>query len=90
MSSKTVFEQIRAVLTADADGKTYNVQLDVTVRVMYANERTMPVARALVETALSPMSGKVVPDGIYTLTYTFDGTEKKEKVKIGGGGMMAA
>jgi hypothetical protein len=88
MSSKTVLEHVWGEL-ADANGKVYNVQLDLTVKEMYVDERTMPVRRAVAETALSRMSGMVVPDGRYTLTYTFDGTQEKHNVRVEGGILLA-
>jgi hypothetical protein len=42
--SETVVEYVWGEL-ADADGKTYNVQLDLTVRELFADERTMPVGQ---------------------------------------------
>lgn len=88
MSSKTVFEQVRAELT-DADGKVFNVQLDLTVKEMYVDERAMPLARAIVDNALSRMSGMVVPDGRYTLTFTFDGKHETHNVRVEGGRLLA-
>jgi len=88
MSSNTVFEHVRAEL-ADASGKVYNVQLDLTVKEMLVDERTMPVRRAVAETALSRMSGMMVPDGKYTLTYTFDGVQEKHSVRVVSGTLLA-
>jgi hypothetical protein len=89
MSSSTVSEHARAELK-DTSGKGYNVQLDLTVKEMHVNERTMPVHRAIAETSLSRMSGMVVPDGNYTLTYMFDGQLQTDKVRIVGGRLLAA
>jgi hypothetical protein len=88
MSSNTVFEHVLAAL-ADASGRVYNVQLDLTVKEMLVDERTMPVARAVAKTALSRMSGMVVPDGRYTLTYTFDGSQEKRNVQVQSGTLLA-
>ena len=88
MSSKTVFEHVRAELT-DATGKVYYVQLDLTVKVSYVDERMMPVARAIAETALSRMSRMVVPDGRYTLTFAFDGKQEKHNVRVESGMLLA-
>jgi hypothetical protein len=87
--SKTVIQHIRGELT-DASGKTYNPQLDLTVKELHVDERTMPISRAIAETALSPMSGIVVPDGSYTLTYIFDGKQQKERVRVVDGVLLAA
>jgi len=88
MSSKTVFVHIRAALT-DTSGKVYNVQLDLTVKEMQVDERTMPLARAIAETALSQMSGMVVPDGRYMLTFIFDGEQEKHNVRVQSGTLLA-
>jgi hypothetical protein len=88
MSSKTVLEHAWSELT-DASGKIYNVKLDLTVKEMRVDERTMPVARAIAKAALSRMSAIAVPDGNYTLTYLFDGKPQKEKVRIVGGTLLA-
>jgi hypothetical protein len=88
MSSKTVVEQVWAEL-ADANGKVYNVKLDLTVRELRVDERTAPVARAIAETALSRVSA-IVPDGRYTLTFTFDGKLEKHNVRVEGGRLLAA
>lgn len=86
--SKTVFEHIWGELT-DATGKTYNLKLDLTVKELEVDELTMPVERALARVGLSPMSGLVVPDGNYTLTYTFDGKPKEDKVRVVSGTLLA-
>jgi hypothetical protein len=88
MASDTVFEHARGELT-DANGKAYNVQLDLTVKVMYVDERTMPVARAIAELALSRMPGMVVPDGKYSLTFIFDGKQEKQNVRVESGTLLS-
>jgi hypothetical protein len=88
MSSKTVFENRRAEL-ADASGKVYNVQLDLTVKEIYVDERATPVSRAIAETSLSHMSGMVVPDGRYTLTFEFLGKGEKHNVRVESGTLLA-
>jgi len=58
--SKTVIQHARCELT-DSNGKTYYPQLDLTVKELEVDERTMPVGRAIARIALSPMSSIVVP-----------------------------
>jgi hypothetical protein len=85
MPSKTVTQQVGGELT-DANGKTYNVQLELTVKPLYVDERATPIRRVVEECTLLPTSGQVVPDGTYTLTYVFDGTPQKETVRVADGG----
>jgi len=87
--SKTVFEHVWGELT-DSTGKTYNMQLDLTVKELEVDEIVMPVGRALARVALSPMSGLVLPDGNYTLTYPFDGKQQKDKVRVVSGTLLSA
>jgi hypothetical protein len=87
MSSKTVFEKRRAEL-ADAKGKVYNVQLDLTVKEIYVDESATPVSRAIAETSLSRGSG-VVPDGRYSLTFEFLGKQEKHNVRVESGTLLA-
>jgi hypothetical protein len=61
----------------------------MTIKKTYVDERTMPVRRAIAETALSRMSGMVVPDGGYTLTFTFDGKQEKHNVRVESGTLLA-
>lgn len=88
MSSKMLFESLRAELT-DANGKIYNVQLDLKVKEIYVDESPRPVSRAIAETALSPASGQGIPDGRYTLTFTFIGKPEKHNVRVESGMLLA-
>jgi hypothetical protein len=88
MPSKTVFEHVRAELT-NANGKVFNVQLDLTVKEMYVDERTMLVSRAIADTVLSRMSGMAVPDDRYTLTFTFDRKLEKDNVRVEDGTLLS-
>ena len=73
------------------DGKiVYNgVRLDITVKEMMVDEVAVPVARAIGEMSLSPMSGVAVEDGRYKLRYTFDGKEHADSVRVQDGHLLA-
>ena len=88
MSSKTVFESLRGALT-DAEGNVYNVQLDLKVKELYVDESARPVSRVIAETALSPASSRGIPDGRYTLTFTFIGKPEKHNVRVESGTLLA-
>ena len=77
-------------LVSEDGNQRYTPKLKLTIREMYANESPMPVARAVAENELSPMSGLVIEDGIYKLRYVFDGQQQSHRVRIQGGMMLAA
>jgi hypothetical protein len=56
---------------------------------MRVDEVATPVARAIAEMALSPMSGVAVEDGSYKLRYTFDGKEHADSVRVQNGHLLA-
>jgi alpha-acetolactate decarboxylase len=86
--SKTAFEQIRGELIS-ADGKTYNVQLDLSIKELMVDELTRPVDRAITRIALSRMSSASIPNDTYTLTYIFNAKKHTDRVRIEGGTMLA-
>ncbi len=86
--STTVLEQIWGELIRD--GKTlYNIKLDLTVKELFVDERSMPVDRAISRMALSPMSTKAVVDGRYTLRYSFNGKQHEDSVRVQDGTLLA-
>ena len=68
--STTKHEQILGELLRDGKTAYQGVRLDLKVKEMRVDERTMAVVRAIAEMRLSPMSGLVVEDGSYKLRYT--------------------
>jgi hypothetical protein len=86
-NSKTVRERVRGQLTDDK-GKSYNVDLILTVQEMHVDEIERPVARALARVELAPRSGGDVPEGRYTLTFPFDGTQQRNNVRLESGTLL--
>jgi hypothetical protein len=59
MSSKTKIEYVMAELISEDGQRKYTPKLKLTVELMYVNEKAEPVARAVAENELTPMSGMV-------------------------------
>jgi hypothetical protein len=87
--STTKYEQILGELLRDGKVVYTAIRLDIKVTEMRVDEDTMPVARAIAEMALSPMSGLAVADGSYKLRYTFDGKQHKDSVRVQGGHLLS-
>jgi hypothetical protein len=90
MSSKTVTQQIQGDLLRDGKAVYQGVRLSLVVKEIFVDEKATPVNRVIAEMNLSPMSGKVIDDGKYTLRYTFDGWTKEDSVRVRGGHLLAA
>jgi hypothetical protein len=87
-NSKTVREFVRGQLTSDK-GKPYNVNLILTVQEMHVDEVERHVGRALSRVELAPRSGGDVPEGRYTLTFPFDGTQQRNNVRLESGTLLS-
>lgn len=81
--NKTVFECVRGELAGD-DGKTYQVELNLTIVEVYVNDGAVLAKRIIDRHPLAAGSGDDVPDGNYTLTFKFDGVLQKPKVRKSG------
>jgi hypothetical protein len=82
--SSVTREQISGELLRD--GKVISrVKLNITVKKMYVNERTTPVARAISDMALS---SRDVEDGSYNLRYMFDGQQQEKPIRIENGFLL--
>jgi hypothetical protein len=90
MSSKTKIEYVMAELVKEDGTKKYTPKLKLTVKETYADEKLEPVRRAVADNELTPMSGLVIEDGVYTVRYFFNGQQQEHKVRIQGGVMLAA
>ena len=64
-------------------------KLKLTIKEMCVDEKALPVARAVAECKLTPMSGMVVEDGDYILRYTFDGEQEEHRVRVENGILLA-
>ena len=90
MASKIKIEYVMGELIGEDGQQKYTPKLKLTIKEMYADESPAPVARAVAESEITPMSGMVIEDGIYTLRYTFDGKQQEHRIRIQGGTMLAA
>lgn len=76
--STTKYEQILGELLRDGKTACQGIRLDIKVKEMRVDQVTTPVARAIAEMALSPMSSVAVEDGRYKLRYIFDGKQHED------------
>jgi hypothetical protein len=76
MASKTKVEYVPARLSSN--GKNYDVELRLTVKEMNLDGT---VERAIAETELA-RSNADVPDGQYSLAYSFGGRQQKHSVRV--------
>jgi hypothetical protein len=72
----------------EGGGNRRTVQLDVTVKELYGNESPYPVNSAISEIKLSPSAGNI-PDGNYTLRYSYGGKQEQTAVRIKVGVLLA-
>jgi hypothetical protein len=90
-ASQTKIEHVFGELVSKTDPqKKYTRKLKLTITEMYVDEEREPVARTVARNELTPMSGKVIDDGEYTLRYTFDGEQQERSVRVENGTMLAA
>lgn len=90
MASKTKVEYVMGELVSEDGSKKYTPKLKLTIKEMYVDQRPMPIARAVAENELTPMTGMVIEDGIYKLRYVLDGQQQEHRVRIESGTMLAA
>ena len=81
-------EHVWAELLGDT-GKQYTAQLKLTLKDIRVMERAVPVGRLVTDYELSPMSGMVVEDGNYALSFEVDGKQHKDRVQIRNGKLFA-
>lgn len=80
----TTFEQIWGEL--EGGGKRYSIKLDLMIKELFANESAEPVSRVI---AKMQLSRNEVPNGNYTLRYTFDGTRVEKAMRVEQGTLLA-
>ena len=82
----TQLEQVWGTL--EGGGRTYNVQLNLTVKELWGQGK-MPDDRTVSRIELSKMSGLAVEDGSYTLRFIFGGTQEQHSVRVEGGVLLS-
>ena len=85
--TKTEVERVPGELSNG--GKSYGIQLKLTIKVLHVDERTTPVGRAIAKCELVPTRGLAIPDGQYVLRYIFDGKQEQHSVRVEHGMLLA-
>ncbi len=86
MTTQTRYATISGEL--EGEGHRYTVALDITVKELYSNESAYPVDTAISEIKLAS-SAQNIPDGNYTLRYSYKGEQKQSAVRIKYGMLLA-
>jgi hypothetical protein len=71
------------------ENKTYTVALALTVGYAEVEESDAPARSYVTDERLSKMSGRFVPDGVYTLRYTYGGKQTQKAVRVRYGALMS-
>jgi hypothetical protein len=70
------------------EGKSYPVQVKLTVKPIYVDERPEPVNHIIEKEELEPTPGLVIEDGKYTLLYSFNGKQETRSRRVERGMLL--
>jgi hypothetical protein len=88
LSAEDGAEHVWAELVGEG-GKRYNAQLKLSLKDIRLGMRAIPADRLVMGYDLSPMSGMVVEDGRYALSFEFDGKQHEDSVQVRNGKLFA-
>ena len=84
----TKTEVVRVPGELVCEGKSYRVQVKLTVKPLYVNESPEPVNRIIEKEELEPTPGLAIEDGKYTLLYSFNGKQETRSRRVERGTLL--